>query len=128
MTRRSQCSGRLPELWQSDWTEQTVRARSQRQGWRNDNNAPREPVQQTAPQQAQQSSYYRPSSQSISKSLEDVVKELQLATLQLAATVQQNQAKTDGAISELSKQMSQLATTVSELKNEPGRLPSQTIT
>ncbi|CAM8917282.1 unnamed protein product [Rhodiola kirilowii] len=35
--------------------------------------------------------------------------------------------KTDGAIADLAKQMSQLATMVSELKNEPGRLPSQTI-
>ncbi|CAM8885213.1 unnamed protein product [Rhodiola kirilowii] len=97
------------------------------QGCRNDNHAPREPAQQTAPQQAQQSSYYRPSSQSNRKSLEEVVKELTASTQQLAATVQQNQAKTDGAISELSKQMSQIATTVSELKNDPGRLPSQTI-
>ncbi|CAM8924481.1 unnamed protein product [Rhodiola kirilowii] len=80
------------------------------QGWRNDNHAPREPAQQAAPQQAQQSSYYRPpyrqqqggynnynnqsqyqqrgqnynptgpSSQSNSKSLEDVVKELAAST------------------------------------------------
>ncbi|CAM8901314.1 unnamed protein product [Rhodiola kirilowii] len=99
------------------------------QGWGNDNTAPREPVQQQYPQQAQQSSYYRPPNrhQSISKSLEDIVKELKANNQQLAATVQQNQAKTDGAISDLFKQMSQLATTVSELKNEPGRLPSQTI-
>ncbi|CAM8903102.1 unnamed protein product [Rhodiola kirilowii] len=50
-----------------------------------------------------------PNNQGSSKSLEDIVKEL-------ATTMHQNQAKTDGAISELSKQMSQIATTVSELK------------
>ncbi|CAM8908698.1 unnamed protein product [Rhodiola kirilowii] len=36
-------------------------------------------------------------------------------------------AKIDGAISELTKQMSQLATAMSTLTSEPGRLPSQTI-
>ncbi|CAM8880170.1 unnamed protein product [Rhodiola kirilowii] len=54
------------------------------------------------------------------KPLEDIVREL-------AASVHQFQAKTDGAIADLSKQMSQIATTVSELKNDPGRLPSQTV-
>ncbi|CAM8877604.1 unnamed protein product [Rhodiola kirilowii] len=106
------------------------------QGWRNDNNAPREPQQGGYNNYNNQSQYQQrgqnynqigPSSQSNIKSLEEVVKEMTASTQQLAATVQQNQAKTDGAISELSKQMSQLATTVSELKNEPGRLPSQTI-
>ncbi|CAM8934211.1 unnamed protein product [Rhodiola kirilowii] len=56
-----------------------------------------------------------------------MVKELAASTQQLAATVHQNQEKTDGAIADLNKQMSQLATTMSELKNEPGRLPSQTV-
>ncbi|CAM8957258.1 unnamed protein product [Rhodiola kirilowii] len=115
------------------------------QGWRNNNHALREPAQQAAPQQAQQSSYYRPpyrqqqggynnynqyqqrgqnqnqaglSQQG--KSLEDIVKDL-------ATSVHQFQAKTDGAIADLSKQMSQIATTVSELKNDLGWLPSQTI-
>ncbi|CAM8943528.1 unnamed protein product [Rhodiola kirilowii] len=46
---------------------------------------------------------------------------------QLGTTLHQYQAKTDGAISELTKQMSQLATAMSTLTSEPGRLPSQTI-
>ncbi|CAM8960344.1 unnamed protein product [Rhodiola kirilowii] len=81
-----------------------------------------------APQQIQQQQYYRPpyrqqqgpSHQSSSKSLEDVVKEL-------AITIQQNQAKNDETLAELSKQMSNLAQTISELKRDPRRLPSQTV-
>ncbi|CAM8877485.1 unnamed protein product [Rhodiola kirilowii] len=72
-----------------------------------------------------------PSHQSSSKPIEDVVKEL-------ASIIHQNMAKTDGAITnlakqmdgaiaDLTKQMSELATMISELKNEHGRLPSQTI-
>ncbi|CAM8908376.1 unnamed protein product [Rhodiola kirilowii] len=68
------------------------------------------------------------------KWLEDMMKELQgninhiSGTMnQLSATVEQNQAKNDGAIADLKKQMSQLATSISTLTNEPGRLPSQTI-
>ncbi|CAM8947598.1 unnamed protein product [Rhodiola kirilowii] len=119
--------------------------RANGQGWRNDNHAPREPAQQTAPHPAQQSSYYRPpyrqqqgghngppqyqpqaqyqnqaGPSQQSKSLEDVVKDL-------TASVHQFQVKTDGAISDLSKQMSQIASVVSELKNDLGRLPSETI-
>ncbi|CAM8953933.1 unnamed protein product [Rhodiola kirilowii] len=112
------------------------------QNWRND--TPRDVAhhQQAAPQTTQQ--FYRPphrlyqqngpgvyqkglshnqagpSQPSPSKSLEDIVKEL-------ATTMQQNQAETKGVIAEMNKQLSQLATTVSELKKESGRLPSQTV-
>ncbi|CAM8959032.1 unnamed protein product [Rhodiola kirilowii] len=55
-----------------------------------------------------------------SKSLEDVVKEL-------ASSIHQLIVETKGDISDLKKQMSQLATSMSALTNEPGRLPSQTI-
>ncbi|CAM8902659.1 unnamed protein product [Rhodiola kirilowii] len=116
------------------------------QDWRN--NAPREGAQQFhhAQQGAPQAShgYYRPpnrqyqqngpgqyqrgpsndqagpSNRGPGKSLEEIVKEL-------AITVQQQQIKTDGAIADLAKQVSQIATDVAELKSEPGRLPSQTV-
>ncbi|CAM8981991.1 unnamed protein product [Rhodiola kirilowii] len=55
-----------------------------------------------------------------SKSLEDVVKEL-------ASSIHQLRVETKGDISDLKKQMSQLATSMSVLTNEPGRLPSQTV-
>ncbi|CAM8968750.1 unnamed protein product [Rhodiola kirilowii] len=61
------------------------------------------------------------------KSLEDVVKELAASTQQLATTMHQYQAKTEGTLTELTKQMSEIATAVSKLKNEPGWLPSATI-
>ncbi|CAM8981466.1 unnamed protein product [Rhodiola kirilowii] len=61
------------------------------------------------------------------KSLDDTMKELAESVNQLGTSLNQFQAKTDGAISELGKQMSQLATSISILTNEPGRLPSQTI-
>ncbi|CAM8996318.1 unnamed protein product [Rhodiola kirilowii] len=116
------------------------------QDWRN--NAPREGhqqfhhAQQGAPQASQ--GYYRPphrqfqqngpgqyqrapshdqagpSSRGPGKSLEEIVKELSI-------TMQQQQIKTDGAIADLAKQVSQIATDVAELKSEPGRLPSQTV-
>ncbi|CAM8908411.1 unnamed protein product [Rhodiola kirilowii] len=116
------------------------------QDWRN--NAPREGhqqfhhAQQGAPQASQ--GYYRPpnrqfqqngpgqyqrgpshdqagpSNRGPGKTLEEIVKEL-------AITVQQQQIKTDGAIADLAKQVSQIATDVAELKSEPGRLPSQTV-
>ncbi|CAM8987143.1 unnamed protein product [Rhodiola kirilowii] len=95
------------------------------QNWRNNNRAPREPAQQASynnynqyQQRGQNQNQAGPSQQG--KSLEHIVKDL-------ATSVHQFQAKTDGAIANLSKQMSQIATTVSELKNDPGRLPSQTI-
>ncbi|CAM8902865.1 unnamed protein product [Rhodiola kirilowii] len=55
------------------------------------------------------------------------MKELAGSINQLGTSLHQFQAKTDGAISDLTKQMSQLATAMSALINEPGRLPSQTI-
>ncbi|CAM8972844.1 unnamed protein product [Rhodiola kirilowii] len=61
------------------------------------------------------------------KSLEDTMKEIARSVHQLGTSLNQFQAKTDGAISDLTKQMSQLATSMSALTNEPGRLPSQTI-
>ncbi|CAM9000859.1 unnamed protein product [Rhodiola kirilowii] len=92
---------------------------------------PHRQYQQNAPGQYQQRGSNQnqagPSNQGPNKSFEDIVKELAASTHQLATTVHQNQAKTYGAIADLSRQMSQIATTVSELKNNPGRLPSQTI-
>ncbi|CAM8953580.1 unnamed protein product [Rhodiola kirilowii] len=55
------------------------------------------------------------------------MKELAGSVNQLGNSFNQFQAKTDGAISDLTKQMSQLTTSISALTNEPGRLPSQTI-
>ncbi|CAM8914073.1 unnamed protein product [Rhodiola kirilowii] len=55
------------------------------------------------------------------------MKELAGSVHQLGTSLHQFQAKTDGAITDLTKQISQLATSVSALTNEPGRLPSQTI-
>ncbi|CAM8940569.1 unnamed protein product [Rhodiola kirilowii] len=80
--------------------------------------------QQKGPNQYQASSSNQ---QGPSKSLEDTMKELAGSVNQLGTSLNQYQVKTDGAISELTKQMSQLATSVSTLINEPGRLPSQTI-
>ncbi|CAM8908401.1 unnamed protein product [Rhodiola kirilowii] len=54
------------------------------------------------------------------KSLDDVVKEL-------VGSMHRFQVETKGDILDLKKQMSQLATSMSALTNEPGRLPSQTI-
>ncbi|CAM8997075.1 unnamed protein product [Rhodiola kirilowii] len=61
-----------------------------------------------------------PSNHGSNKSLEEMMKEL-------TTTVTQHMAKTDGAITDLQKQMSQMATTVSRLEDNAGRLPSQTI-
>ncbi|CAM8943724.1 unnamed protein product [Rhodiola kirilowii] len=96
-----------------------------RQPWRNDNHQTGPNHQyQNAPGQYQQggpnNNQPGPSNHGSNKSLEDIVKEL-------AATVNQNMTTTNGAIADLKKQMSQLATTVSELENNAGRLPSQTI-
>ncbi|CAM8993889.1 unnamed protein product [Rhodiola kirilowii] len=55
------------------------------------------------------------------------MKELAGSVNQLGNSFNQFQAKTDGAILDLTKQISQLATSISALTNEPGRLPSQTI-
>ncbi|CAM8968648.1 unnamed protein product [Rhodiola kirilowii] len=120
--------------------------------WRN-NNYPQKEAQPDVPQLAQ--SYYQPphqqynqnapsagqyqqrgpnqyqtgpnNQQEPSKSLDDTMKELAGNINQLGTSLHLYQAKTDGAISEQTKQMSQLATAMSTLTNEPGRLPSQTV-
>ncbi|CAM8963368.1 unnamed protein product [Rhodiola kirilowii] len=61
-----------------------------------------------------------PSNHGSNKSLEEMMKEL-------TSTMTQHMAKTDGAILDLQKQMSQMATTVSRLEDNTGRLPSQTV-
>ncbi|CAM8990050.1 unnamed protein product [Rhodiola kirilowii] len=85
---------------------------------------PHHQFRQNAPGQYQQkgpnSNQAGPSNHGSSKSLEEMMKEL-------TATVHQHMAKTDGAITDLQKQMSQMATTVSRLEDNTGRLPSQTI-
>ncbi|CAM8925961.1 unnamed protein product [Rhodiola kirilowii] len=55
------------------------------------------------------------------------MKELTGSVHQLGTSLHQFQAKTDGAITDLTKQISQLTTSMSALTNEPGQLPSQTI-
>ncbi|CAM8920039.1 unnamed protein product [Rhodiola kirilowii] len=119
-------------------------------GWRN-NSYPQKETQPAVPQLAH--SYYQPphrqytqnvpgqyqqkgpnqyqtgpnNQQETSKSLDDTMKELTGSISQLGTSLHQFQAKTDGAISDLTKQMSQLATAMSTLTSEPGRLPSQTV-
>ncbi|CAM8986905.1 unnamed protein product [Rhodiola kirilowii] len=61
-----------------------------------------------------------PSNHGSNKSMEEMMKELSM-------TVTQYMAKTDGAITDLQKQMSQVSTAVSRLEDNAGRLPSQTI-
>ncbi|CAM8994162.1 unnamed protein product [Rhodiola kirilowii] len=116
------------------------------QPWKSNNQqhqAQREPARQGAPQQTQQpyqhphhqfrqnvhgqyqqrgpnNNQAGPSNHGSNKSLEEMMKEL-------TTTVTQHMAKTDGAITDLQKQMSQMATTVSRLEDNAGRLPSQTI-
>ncbi|CAM8933768.1 unnamed protein product [Rhodiola kirilowii] len=105
---------------------------------RGSNQYPTSQYQQKGTNQYQSSSNNQ---QEPNKWLEDMMKELsstvqqssgtvqQLSgtVQQLSTTVHQNQAKNDGAIADLKKHMSQLATAISTLTNEPGRLPSQTI-
>ncbi|CAM8913893.1 unnamed protein product [Rhodiola kirilowii] len=55
------------------------------------------------------------------------VQQLSGSVQRLSTTVYQNQAKNDGTIADLKKQMSQLATSIFKRNNEPGQLPSQTI-
>ncbi|CAM8940548.1 unnamed protein product [Rhodiola kirilowii] len=84
----------------------------------------------TSQYQQRGSNQYHPSSnnqQGPSKSLENAMKEIAGSVNQLGNSFNQFQAKTDGAISDLTKQMAQLATSMSALVNEPGRLPSQTV-
>ncbi|CAM8944364.1 unnamed protein product [Rhodiola kirilowii] len=83
----------------------------------NQNAPPTGQYQQKGPNQYQTG----PSNQQgPNKSLEDTVKEL-------VGSMHRFQVETRGDISDLKKQMSQLATSMSALTNEPGRLPSQTI-
>ncbi|CAM8895729.1 unnamed protein product [Rhodiola kirilowii] len=70
---------------------------------------------------------YNKNQQEPTKSLDDTIKELAGSINQLGTSLHQHQEKTDGAISELTKQISQLAASVSTLTNESGRLLSQTI-
>ncbi|CAM8932032.1 unnamed protein product [Rhodiola kirilowii] len=105
---------------------------------RGSNQYPTSQYQQRGPNQYQAS---LSNQQEPNKWLEDMMKELsstvqqssgtvqQLSgtVQQLSTTVHQNQVKNDGAITDLKKHMSQLATAISELTNEPGRLPSQTV-
>ncbi|CAM9000558.1 unnamed protein product [Rhodiola kirilowii] len=60
------------------------------------------------------------------KELQGNINQMSGTVNQLSATVHQNLVKNDGAIADLKKQMSQLATSMFERNNEPGRLPSQT--
>ncbi|CAM8884746.1 unnamed protein product [Rhodiola kirilowii] len=103
---------------------------------RGPNQYPTGQYQQKGPNQYQASSSNH---QGPNKSLEDMMKQfsgtvqqfsgtvqqLSGTVNQLSATVHQNQAKNDGAIADLKKQISQLATSMFEHNNEPGRLPSQ---
>ncbi|CAM8965593.1 unnamed protein product [Rhodiola kirilowii] len=61
------------------------------------------------------------------KELSSTVQQLSGSVQQLSTTLHKNQAKNDGAIADLKKQMSQLATSMFERNNEPGQLPSQII-
>ncbi|CAM8982831.1 unnamed protein product [Rhodiola kirilowii] len=56
-----------------------------------------------------------------------MMKEMMASNQQINTTLNQYMAKTDGAITDLQKQMSQMATAVSRLEDSTGRLPSQTI-
>ncbi|CAM8923581.1 unnamed protein product [Rhodiola kirilowii] len=114
------------------------------QPWRSNNQQNQaQPARQNAPQQTQQpyqhphhqfrqnapgqyqqrgpnTNQAGPSNHGSNKSLEEMMKEL-------TVTVNQHMDKTDGAITDLQKQMSQMATTVSRLEDNTGRLPSQII-
>ncbi|CAM9000397.1 unnamed protein product [Rhodiola kirilowii] len=89
--------------------------------------------QQKAPIQYQAGSSNQ---QGPNKWLEDMMKELSSTVQQSSSAVQQlngivqqssSNVKNDGAIADLKKQMSQLATSIFERNNEPGQLLSQTI-
>ncbi|CAM8944832.1 unnamed protein product [Rhodiola kirilowii] len=95
---------------------------------------PQRQFQQGAPSQNRPGPNYNqggPSPVGQNRSLEDMMKdmmkEMAASNAQMNATIQQNQAKTEGRIAEIEKQMSQLIATVSEMKKETGRLPSQTV-
>ncbi|CAM8920447.1 unnamed protein product [Rhodiola kirilowii] len=91
---------------------------------RGPNQYPTGQYQQKGPNQYQASSSNH---QGPNKSLEDMIKQfsgtvqqLSGTVNQLSATVHQNQAKNDGAIADLKKQMSQLATSMFEHNNDSG--------
>ncbi|CAM8999431.1 unnamed protein product [Rhodiola kirilowii] len=106
-----------------------------RQGAPQQNQQPYQPphrqFQQNAPGQYQQrgpnNNQPGPSNHNSNKSLEDMMKELAASNQQLNTTMTKHMATTNGAIADLKKQMSQIATTVSRLEDNAGRLPSQTI-
>ncbi|CAM8943733.1 unnamed protein product [Rhodiola kirilowii] len=112
--------------WKSN--NQQNQAQPARQGAPQQNQQPYQPphrqFQQNAPGQYQQrgpnNNQAGPSNHGSNKSLEEMMKEL-------TSTVTQHMAKTDGAITDLQKQMSQISTAVSRLEDNAGRLPSQTI-
>ncbi|CAM8880193.1 unnamed protein product [Rhodiola kirilowii] len=79
------------------------------------NNAPGQ-YQQKGPNNNQAG----PSNHGSNKSMEEMMKELSM-------TVTQYMAKTDGAITDLQKQMSHVTAAISRLDNNAGRLPSQTV-
>ncbi|CAM8930757.1 unnamed protein product [Rhodiola kirilowii] len=101
--------------------------------WRNENHPPRE-TQQAAPQPAQ--SFYQPHHRQYNQNAPPTGQYQQRRPNQYPTGQYQQKgpnqyqagpSKNDGAIADLKKQMSQLATSMSALTNEPGRLPSQTV-
>ncbi|CAM8969506.1 unnamed protein product [Rhodiola kirilowii] len=90
---------------------------------------PHHQFRQNTPGQYQQKgpNNNQPGPSNQNKSLEDMMKELMASNQQINTTLNQYMAKTDGAITDLQKQISQMATTVSMLEGNTGRLPSQTI-
>ncbi|CAM8931491.1 unnamed protein product [Rhodiola kirilowii] len=90
---------------------------------------PHHQFRQSTPGQYQQKgpNNNQPGPSNQNKSLEDMMKELMASNQQINTTLNQYMAKTDGAITDLQKQISQMATTVSRLEGNTGRLPSQTI-
>ncbi|CAM8959528.1 unnamed protein product [Rhodiola kirilowii] len=86
------------------------------------NNAPGQ-YQQKGPNNNQAG----PSNHGSNKSIEEMMKEMVATTHQINTTLNQYMAKTDGAITDLQKQMSQVSTAVSRLEDNAGRLPSQTV-
>ncbi|CAM8902253.1 unnamed protein product [Rhodiola kirilowii] len=85
---------------------------------------PNSQYQQNAPGQYQQkgpnNNQAGPSNHGSNKSMEEMMKELSM-------TMTQYMAKTDGAITDLQKQMSHVTAAISRLDDNAGRLPSQTV-
>ncbi|CAM8987450.1 unnamed protein product [Rhodiola kirilowii] len=92
---------------------------------------PNSQYQQNAPGQYQQkgpNTYQAgPSNQGPSKSLEDIVRDLAASTQRTDTTLNQYMAKTDGALTDIQRQLGQMSTTLSRLDDSTGRLPSQTV-